>query len=149
MPYSPKLSTWGLVGQRLNWIKPFTRVRDVSFLPEDFRVRWYFDGVLNVSVNCLDRHLAVRGEQTAIIYEGYSPNVSGNITHRALYKRVCRLAKALSEALIGHIVDCQRTLVITADADLRCAKVVPLKANVDVALENPLTGCVEQLSKRL
>ncbi len=86
---------WGLVGQRLNWIKPFTRVRDVSFLPEDFRIRWYFDGVLNVSVNCLDRHLAVRGEQTAIVYEGDSPNLCGNISYRELYERVCRLANAL------------------------------------------------------
>ena len=179
---------WGLVGQRLNWIKPFTRVRDVSFLPEDFRIRWYFDGVLNVSVNCLDRHLAVRAEQTAIIYEGDSPNVSGNISYRELYERVCRLANALRargvgkgdrvtiylpmtpeaavamlacarigaihsvvfggfspEALIGRIADCQSTLVITADAGMRGGKVVPLKANVDQALENPLTDCVRDV----
>ena len=179
---------WGLVGQRLNWIKPFTRVRDVSFLPEDFRIRWYFDGVLNVSVNCLDRHLAVRAEQTAIIYEGDSPNVSGQITFRELYERVCRLANALRargvtkgdrvtiylpmtpeaavamlacarigaihsvvfggfspEALVGRIADCQSTLVITADAGMRGGKVVPMKANVDQALQNPLTDCVRDV----
>jgi acetyl-CoA synthetase len=86
---------WGLVGQRLNWIKPFTRVSDVSFLPEDFRIRWFFDGVLNVSVNCLDRHLAARGEDTAIIFEGDSPNDSERISYRMLYERVCRMANAL------------------------------------------------------
>jgi acetyl-CoA synthetase len=86
---------WGLVGQRLNWIKPYTRVRDVSFLPEDFRIRWFFDGVLNVSVNCLDRHLAARGEDTAIIFEGDSPNDSERISYRALYERVCRMANVL------------------------------------------------------
>ena len=184
---------WGLVGQRLNWIKPFTRVRDVSFLPEDFRIRWYFDGVLNASVNCLDRHLAVRGEQTAIIYEADSPNDEhskngGHISYRELYERVCRLANALRargvgkgdrvtiylpmtpeaaiamlacarigaihsvvfggfspEALIGRIADCQSTLVITADAGMRGGKVVPLKTNVDQALENPLTDCVRDV----
>jgi acetyl-CoA synthetase len=86
---------WGLVGQRLNWIKPYTRVRDVSFLPEDFRVRWYFDGVLNVAVNCIDRHLAARGNDTAIIFEGDSPNASQRISYRELYGRVGRLGNAL------------------------------------------------------
>ena len=86
---------WGLVGQRLNWIKPYTRVRDVSFLPEDFRVRWYFDGVLNVAVNCIDRHLAARGNDTAIIFEGDSPNVSQRISYRELYGRVGRLGNVL------------------------------------------------------
>jgi acetyl-CoA synthetase len=179
---------WGFVGQRLNWIRPFTRVRDVSFLPEDFRIRWYFDGVLNVSVNCLDRHLAVRGAQTAIIYEGDSPNLSQQITYRELFERVCRLANALRargiakgdrvtiylpmipeaavamlacarvgaihsvvfggfspEALVGRIADCQSKLVITADAGMRGGKIVPLKANVDQALENPFTDCVRDV----
>jgi len=86
---------WGLIGQRLNWIKPYTRVRDVSFLPEDFRVRWYYDGVLNVAVNCLDRHLAARGNDNAILFEGDSPNSSESITYRELYERVCRLGNAL------------------------------------------------------
>ncbi len=179
---------WGLIGQRLQWMKPFTRVKDVSFLPEDFRVRWFYDGVLNVSVNCLDRHLAVREHQTAILFEGDNPHVSYALTYRELYERVCRFANALRaqgvrkgdrvtiylpmipeaavamlacarigavhsivfggfspEALIGRISDCQSKLVITADAGLRGGKSVPLKANVDVALEDPATSCVERV----
>ena len=179
---------WGRVGQRLNWIKPFTQVRDVSFLPEDFRIRWYEDGVLNVAVNCIDRHLAVHGSDAAIIFEGDSPDTSETITYRELYERVGRLGNALRaqgikkgdrvtiylpmipdaavamlacarigavhsvvfggfspEALIGRIEDCQSTLVITADAGMRGGKSVPLKANVDAALENPATACVQRV----
>ena len=66
---------WDAVGRRLFWSTPYSAgaVRDVSFAEADFRIRWYFDGVLNVSENCLDRHLATRGEQTAIIFEADAP----------------------------------------------------------------------------
>src|SRR6187397_3603756 len=60
---------WGRIGQRLDWTTPYTQVRDVSFDATDFRIRWYADGQLNVSANCLDRHLATRGDKTAIIWE--------------------------------------------------------------------------------
>ncbi len=179
---------WGRVGQRLNWIKPFTRVRDVSFLPEDFRIRWYYDGVLNVAVNCIDRHLAVHGNDAAIIFEPDSPHAGETISYRELYERVGRLGNALRaqgvkkgdrvtiylpmipdaavamlacarigavhsvvfggfspEALIGRIEDCQSTLVITADAGMRGGKSVPLKDNVDTALADPATACVERV----
>jgi acetyl-CoA synthetase len=179
---------WGLVGARLNWMKPYTRVRDVSYLPEDFRIRWYYDGVLNVSVNCIDRHLAVREHKPAIIFEGDSPNVSEVITYRELYERVCRLGNALRaagvkkgdrvtiylpmipeaavamlacarigavhsvvfggfspESLIGRIEDCGTKVIITADEGRRGGRSVPLKANVDQALEDPATRCVEQV----
>ncbi|MCB1571204.1 MAG: acetyl-coenzyme A synthetase, partial [Xanthomonadales bacterium] len=67
---------WGRIGKRLDWIKPYTRVKDVSFDVSDLHIRWYEDGVLNVSANCLDRHLATRGDKTAIIWEGDDPGDS-------------------------------------------------------------------------
>ena len=64
---------WSQVGRRLKWSKPYTRAKDTSFALEDFHIRWYADGQLNVSVNCLDRHLAQRGDKTAIIWEADDP----------------------------------------------------------------------------
>jgi acetyl-CoA synthetase len=64
---------WRRVGKRLDWIKPYSRVRDVSFDTADLHIRWFHDGELNVSANCLDRHLASRGDKTAIIWEGDDP----------------------------------------------------------------------------
>ena len=64
---------WREVGERLDWMAPFTQVKDVSFAREDFRIRWFADGVLNASVNCLDRHLPHRADDVAIIWEGDDP----------------------------------------------------------------------------
>ena len=64
---------WARMGQRIDWIRPYTKVKDVSYDARDFRIRWYDDGQLNVSVNCLDRHLAERGDKTAILWEGDDP----------------------------------------------------------------------------
>ena len=90
---------WGRIGQRLSWSKPFTRVKDVSYRVEDFRIRWFDDGELNVAVNCLDRHLAERGDKTAIIWEGDDPATEPRrISYRELHGMVCQLANAL-EAL--------------------------------------------------
>jgi acetyl-CoA synthetase len=86
---------WGEHGKRIDWIKPYTQVKDVSFDPHDVRIRWFHDGTLNVSVNCLDRHLETRGDQTAIIWEGDDPKDDANITYRDLYERVCRLGNAM------------------------------------------------------
>ncbi|HSQ68668.1 MAG TPA: AMP-binding protein, partial [Steroidobacteraceae bacterium] len=86
---------WGRMGQRVDWLKPYTDVKDVSFNLDDFRIRWYPDGQLNVSVNCLDRQLARRGDKTAILWEGDDPGESVHITYRELYERVCQLANAL------------------------------------------------------
>jgi acetyl-CoA synthetase len=88
---------WGEHGRRLDWIKPYTKVKDTSFTG-NVHIRWYEDGTLNVAANCLDRHLAKRAEQTAIIWEGDDPKDSAKITYRDLHERVCRLANAL-EAL--------------------------------------------------
>ncbi|MGI9245217.1 MAG: acetyl-coenzyme A synthetase N-terminal domain-containing protein, partial [Steroidobacteraceae bacterium] len=61
---------WGRMGRRLDWVQPYTQVKDVSFDATDFRIRWFHDGKLNAAYNCLDRHLATRGDKTAFIYEG-------------------------------------------------------------------------------
>ena len=87
---------WGRVAQRLDWITPPTRIKDTSFALDDFHIRWYADGVLNASVNCLDRHLATRGDKTALIFERDDPSLPAErITYRELHARVCRLANAL------------------------------------------------------
>ena len=88
---------WGEVGRRLDWIRPYTRVKDVSFRLEDFHIRWYQDGTLNVAHNCLDRHLAERGDRVAIIWEGDRPGESRTITYRELHADVCRFANVLRE----------------------------------------------------
>jgi acetyl-CoA synthetase len=85
---------WTKVAGRLDWIAPFSVVKDVSFNREDFRIRWYADGVLNVSVNCLDRHLATRGDQTAIIWEADDEQWT-NVSYRELHAEVCRMANIL------------------------------------------------------
>ena len=86
---------WGEQGKRIDWIKPYTQVKDVSYAREDLHIRWYQDGTLNASVNCLDRHLATRGDQTAIIWEGDDPNDSKSLTYREMYEEVCRFSNVL------------------------------------------------------
>ena len=87
---------WGRVAQRLDWMTPPTRIKDVSFNVEDFHIHWYADGELNASVNCLDRHLATRGDKTALIFEHDDPALPAeHISYRDLHARVCRLANAL------------------------------------------------------
>ena len=85
---------WAEQAKRIDWIKPPTKIKDVSYTG-DVRIRWYYDGVLNISANCIDRHLAKRGGQTAIIWEGDDPNVSKKITYRELHAEVCRFANVL------------------------------------------------------
>lgn len=168
---------WGEHGKRVDWIKPFTQVKDVSY-NGDVSIKWFADGTLNVAANCLDRHLATRGDQTAIIWEGDDPNESKHVTYRELHAEVCRLSNVMTDlgikkgdrvtiylpmiveaavamlacarvgaihsivfggfspdALAGRIQDCDSSLVITADEGLRGGRKVPLKANVDKALE--------------
>jgi acetyl-CoA synthetase len=169
---------WSALAARLTWIAPFTRAKNVSFAADDFRIRWFEDGVLNVSANCLDRHLAIRGEDTAIIWEGDDPAESRRLTFREVHAEVCRMANVLKvhgarkgdrvtiylpmipeaafamlacarigaihsvifggfspDSIAGRIQDCDSRLVITADEGLRGGRKVPLKANVDEALE--------------
>jgi acetyl-CoA synthetase len=87
---------WGKEGKRLNWIKPYTRVKDNSFAYPDVSIRWFEDGTLNVAANCIDRHLKKRGKQVAIIWEPDDPSQeSRHITYRELHGEVCRLANVL------------------------------------------------------
>ncbi|PPC78530.1 acetate--CoA ligase [Pokkaliibacter plantistimulans] len=171
---------WADQAKRLDWITPFTKVKNTSFDPHNVSIRWFEDGELNVSQNCLDRHLTTRGDQVAIIWEGDSPDESLNITYKELHEQVCKFANALKaqgvkkgdvvtiylpmipeaavamlactrvgavhsivfggfspDALAGRIEDAGSHFVITSDEGLRGGKRVPLKKNVDVALNNP------------
>ena len=86
---------WKKQAERIEWINSFSVVKDVSFKAEDLHIRWFADGKLNVSVNCLDRHLEERADQTAIIWEGDDPAESTNLSYRELHERVCRFGNAL------------------------------------------------------
>ena len=86
---------WAEHAKRIHWIKPFTKVRDTSFARDDVHVRWFYDGTLNASANCLDRHLSSRADQTAIIWEGDDPKESRHITYAELHHEVCKFANVL------------------------------------------------------
>lgn len=86
---------WAEQAGRIDWIKPFTKVRDVSFTKDDLHIRWYEDGTLNACYNCVDRHLQSKGDDVAIIWEGDDPSVDLKITYNELHTRVCKFANAL------------------------------------------------------
>jgi acetyl-CoA synthetase len=86
---------WREQAKRIDWIKPFTKVKQTSFDDHHVDIQWFADGTLNVSYNCLDRHLAERGEQVAIIWEGDDPSEHRHITYRELHEQVCKFANAL------------------------------------------------------
>ena len=177
---------WGRIGKRLDWIRPYTQIKDTSFDANHLHIRWYADGQLNLAANCLDRHLAKRGDKTAIIWEGDDPSESRRISYRELHAQVCQAANLLSklgvgkgdrvaiylpmipeaavamlacarigaihtvvfggfspDSLASRIADAQCKVVITADEGLRGSKRVPLKVNVDEALQRPGTNSVE------
>ncbi len=120
------LTFWRMNGKRLEWITPYSRVRDVSFDAKDLHIRWYFDGTLNASFNCLDRHLKTRGTQTAIIWEGDDPKQSKHVTYAELYEITCRLANALKALGVtkGDRVCIYLPMIIEAAAAmLACARI--------------------------
>jgi acetyl-CoA synthetase len=86
---------WGEHGKRIDWIQPYTKVRNTSYAPGAVSIKWFEDGVTNVALNCVDRHLATRGDQVAIIWEGDDPGDSKTITYRQLHAEVCRFANVL------------------------------------------------------
>ena len=177
---------WRDEAQRIDWIKPFSKVKNTSFNEADFGIKWFEDGTLNLSANCLDRHLATRGNDIAILWEPDDPaDPERRITYAELHADVCRFANLLKsrgvkrgdrvtiylpmvpeaavamlacarigaihsivfagfspDALAGRIIDCDSTIVLTADEGLRGGKKVPLKANVDEALQQ----CPAELS---
>ncbi|WP_294214419.1 acetate--CoA ligase [uncultured Sphingomonas sp.] len=93
---------WRDQAAQLDWMRPFDTVKDVSFAADDFRIRWFDGGQINVSANCLDRHLATRGDQVAILWEGDEPGEGARITYRALHDRVCRMANVLTSLGVGR-----------------------------------------------
>ncbi|MEP2828434.1 acetate--CoA ligase [Parvibaculum sp.] len=86
---------WRREGLRIDWMKPYTKVKDTSFDPHNVSIKWFEDGTLNASVNCVDRHLAERGDQVAIIWEGDEPSDQKSITYKELHGEVCRFANVL------------------------------------------------------
>ncbi len=90
-------SFWGEQGKRLDWMTPYTKVKNTSYAPGNVSIKWYEDGTLNVSANCIDRHLETRGEQTAIIWESDEPAHDQKITYRQLHTRVCKFANVLKD----------------------------------------------------
>ncbi|MCT8126211.1 acetate--CoA ligase [Alishewanella sp. BS5-314] len=92
---------WNEHGKRLDWIKPYTQVKDTSFALGNVSIKWFADGVLNASVNCLDRHLAKRGDQVAFYWEGDEPGVEKKVTYRELYEETCQLANAMRALGVG------------------------------------------------
>ena len=116
---------WGEHGKRIDWMKPYTKVKDVDYRG-DVRIKWYYDGTLNVSYNCVDRHLESRGDQTAILWEGDDPSDSLTITYRELHEQVCRLANAMKAEGIkkGDVVTIYMPMVPEAAvAMLACARI--------------------------
>ncbi|RKR02977.1 acetate--CoA ligase [Maricaulis maris] len=86
---------WREEAQRINWMTPFTEISDVSWNKADLHIRWFADGTLNASANCIDRHLPERADDTAIIWEGDDPTIDATITYGQLHEQVCRLANGL------------------------------------------------------
>ena len=169
---------WIDQASRLEWEQFPDQAGDWSFDEDDFHIRWYADGKLNLSVNCLDHHLRERGDRTAIIFEADEPGEGRSLTYRELHEETCRFANLLKQrgikrgdrvmiympmipeaaaamlacarigaihsvvfggfspdSLAGRIADCDSCAVITADEGVRGGKVIPLKRNVDSALQ--------------
>ena len=88
---------WAEQGKRIDWIKPYTKIKNVNFMVPDVSIKWFEDGTLNASANCIDRHLEKRGDQVAIIWEGDEPTDDKKITYKQLHAEVCRLANAMKD----------------------------------------------------
>lgn len=117
---------WAEQGKRITWMKPYTQIKDVSYDAKDLHIRWFYDGTLNVSANCLDRHLPTRANQTAIIWEGDDPTQDKKITYQALYEEVCRFANGLKSLGVkkGDIVTIYMPMIPEATvAMLACTRI--------------------------
>ncbi len=86
---------WKKEGKRISWIKPYTKIKDIKYSKDDVRIKWFYDGTLNASANCIDRHLKKNGKKTAIVWVGDDPSVSKKISYKELHKNVCKAANAL------------------------------------------------------
>ena len=140
---------WGEHGKRIDWIKPFTKVMDCSYDPQNVSIKWYEDGTTNVATNCIDRHLAKRGDQVAIIWEGDDPGESKSITYKELHEHVCKLANVLKAKGVrkGDTVTIYMPMVPEAAyAMLACARIGAVHSIVfggfsPDSLANRITGC--------
>ncbi len=140
---------WGEHGKRIDWIKPFTKVMDCSYDPANVSIKWYEDGTTNVAMNCIDRHLAKRGDQVAIIWEGDDPGESKSITYKELHEHVCKLANVLKAKGVkkGDTVTLYLPMIPEAAyAMLACARIGAVHSIVfggfsPDSLANRITGC--------
>src|SRR5262245_18863370 len=117
---------WAEHAKRVDWIKPFTKIENVSYAPGNISIKWFEDGVLNVAYNCVDRHLAKRGDQTAIIWEGDDPKNDKKITYKQLHAEVCKFANVLKSRGVkrGDRVTIYMPMIPeTAYAMLACARI--------------------------
>ncbi|MEX0583840.1 MAG: acetate--CoA ligase, partial [Sneathiella sp.] len=117
---------WGEHGKRIDWIKPYKEVKDVSYDKDDLHIRWFHDGTLNVSYNCLDRHLEARGDSTAIIWEGDDPSDDKTLTYRELHAEVCKFSNVLKAQGIkkGDRVTLYMPMIVEAAvAMLACTRI--------------------------
>ena len=117
---------WQEHGQRVDWIKPFSIVKNVSYTYPDVSIKWFEDGVLNVSANCIDRHLDTRGDQTAIIWEGDNPDDSKHVTYREVHQQVCKMANVYKSLGVGkgdRVVLYMPMIPEAAYAMLACARI--------------------------
>ncbi|PAU89354.1 acetate--CoA ligase [Pseudomonas sp. WN033] len=117
---------WAEQAKRIDWMKPFSKVKQTSFDDHNVDIKWFLDGHLNVSANCLDRHLETRGDQTAIIWEADEPGQSKHITYRQLHEQVCRFANALKHQGVaqGDVVTIYMPMIPEAAvAMLACTRI--------------------------
>jgi acetyl-CoA synthetase len=117
---------WGEHGKRLDWIKPYTKVKDVTYKYPDVSIKWYEDGVLNVCANCIDRHLPARANQTAIVWEGDDPADDKHITYAELHDSVSRLANVYKDLGVSkgdRVVLYMPMIPEAAYAMLACARI--------------------------
>ncbi len=144
---------WRREAQRLDWMQPFSQVSDWSFDAADFRISWFGDGVLNVSVNCLDRHLATRGDQTAIIFEGDAPGEGRRISFRELHGEVCRFANVLKSRGVGkgdRVTLYMPMIPEAAIAMLACARIGAIHSVVFGGFSpDSLAGRIQDCDSRL
>ncbi|HNS87565.1 MAG TPA: AMP-binding protein, partial [Parvularculaceae bacterium] len=117
---------WKEVAARIDWVKSPTKIKDVSFKKEDFRIRWFEDGKLNAAYNCIDRHLPERENDVAIIWEGDDPNDDRHITYGELHAEVCRMANILKARNVkrgDRVIIYMPMIPEAAYAMLACARI--------------------------
>ncbi|GJE53770.1 MULTISPECIES: acetate--CoA ligase [Methylobacterium] len=144
---------WGEHGKRIDWMTPFTKVKDTSFAPDNVSIKWFEDGKTNVAHNCIDRHLETRGDQVAIIWEGDDPNDDKHITYKELHGEVCRWANVLKNRGVekgSRVILYLPMIPEAAYAMLACARLGAIHAIVfggfsPDSLASRIKGCEAKL----